>query len=395
MFEGRTRQVDISTGRAEIPFLGAVRGRTTGATGCGGSAARSDVAGERQLSGLSNSPLSIAAPIRNGLYVDPTTAHEITKAAREIAARHAGHHGPDRLDSHQLMVDCAVALRAVSSELLTTLLDFRVSSSTDGVLLLRGLPLDDPLPPTPADGYFEGAWGELAVSTVAQLIVTSAFGDVIAYEDEKRGRLMQDISPVPGAETQQENTGSILLELHTEDGFHPHKPHFISLMCLRGDHDRQARTVAGGVRAVLPRLDPAHVEVLHQPLYRIRVASSFTGSDGGSGRYSAPLPVLSGSTVDPDLCVDFHAMEPMTEAAAQAFEAFRAVMLRSLVGAVLQPGDLLVIDNRKAVHGRTGFAPRYDGHDRWLRRCFAVTDIRIPHSCLRPASRVHRPVAFR
>lgn len=349
---------------------------------------------ERPPSSLSACSWSVAAPIRTGLGIDRVTAQRITEAALEIAARHSGHAGPDRLDNQELMVDCAVALRAISPELLSTLLSFRLSSSTDGVLLLRGLPLDDALPPTPFDGYYEGPWGDLAVSTVAQLIVMSAFGDVIAYEDEKRGRMVQDICPVPGSESEQENTGSTLLELHTEDGFHPHKPHFISLLCLRGDHEKRARTVAGGVRAVLPQLAPAEVDVLRQPLFRIRVASSFASrgrTDSFSASYSAPLPVLRGSADDPDLCVDFHAMEPMTESAAQALDAIRAGMLRVLVGAVLEPGDLLVIDNRKAVHGRTGFVPRYDGRDRWLRRCFAVTDIRIPH--LRPASRVHRPIA--
>jgi L-asparagine oxygenase len=348
---------------------------------------------QRELPGLSATPRSFAAPIPQVLDVDLATAREIANAAHDIAARHAGHQGPHRLDNHDLMLDCAVALRTMSPELLVTLLDFRVRSSADGVLLLRGLPVDDPLPATPADGYFDGAWGDLAVSTVAQLIVTSAFGDVIAYEDEKRGRLVQDICPVPGAETHQENTGSILLELHTEDGFHPSKPHFISLMCLRSDHDEQAQTVAAGVRAVLAHLDPAHVNTLRQPQFRIRVARSFSGSAGA--RYSAPTPVLSGSRTDPDLCIDIHAMEPMTDAAADAFDAIRSAMLRSLVGAVLQPGDLLVIDNRKAVHGRTAFTPRYDERDRWLRRCFAVTDIRVPHERLRPTSRVHRPVAYR
>jgi L-asparagine oxygenase len=354
---------------------------------------------ERRPSSLSNCSWSGAAPIRNGLSIDRVTAEKITEAAHEIAARHSGHAGPDRLDDADLMVECAVALRAISPELLTTLLSFRLNSSTDGVLLLRGLPLDDSLPPTPPDGYYEGPWGELAVSTIAQLIVTSAFGDVIAYEDEKRGRMVQDICPVPGSESEQENTGSTLLELHTEDGFHPHKPHFISLLCLRGDHETRARTVAGGVRAVLPQLTPAEVDVLRQPLFRIRVASSFAPAAGETGpsseSFSAPLPVLSGSTGDPDLCVDFHAMEPMTSSAAQALDAIRVGMLHALVGAVLEPGDLLVIDNRKAVHGRTGFVPRYDGRDRWLRRCFAVTDIRIPHPRLRPASRVHRPIAAR
>ena len=30
----------------------------------------------------------------------------------------------------------------------------------------------------------------------------------------------------------------------------------------------------------------------------------------------------------------------------------------------LEPGDLLIINNRKSLHGRSCFTPRYDGKDR-------------------------------
>jgi L-asparagine oxygenase len=149
-------------------------------------------------------------------------------------------------------------------------------------------------------------------------------------------------------------------------------------------------TVACGIRAILPRLEASVVEVLRQPLFRIGLASSFAGA--GVKRYSAPMPVLSGCPIDPDLCVDFHAMEAMTPVAAYAFEDLREHMLGSLVGVALQPGEMLIVDNRKAVHGRTGFSPHYDGEDRWLRRCFAVADIRASHPMRYPASRVHRPL---
>ncbi|TDD59964.1 hypothetical protein E1263_12755 [Kribbella antibiotica] len=55
-----------------------------------------------------------------------------------------------------------------------------------------------------------------------------------------------------------------------------------------------------------------------------------------------------------------------------------------MVGMVLVAGDLMVVDNRKAVHGRTSFVPRYDGNDRWLRRSFAVRDLSLSRGS-RPA----------
>jgi len=40
----------------------------------------------------------------------------------------------------------------------------------------------------------------------------------------------------------------------------------------------------------------------------------------------------------------------------------------------LKPGEIILIDNRHAVHGRSSFYPKYDGRDRFLIRCFSVFD---------------------
>ncbi|WP_345123859.1 TauD/TfdA family dioxygenase [Streptomyces chiangmaiensis] len=272
----------------------------------------------------------------------------------------------------------------------SSLTRYREYGTGSGVLLLKGLPVDEPLPPTPEDGAYAGEWTDLAISTVTELMVMSRLGAVIAYADEKAGRLVQDVCPVRGAETRQENTGSSLLELHTEDGFHPNKPAFIGLSCLRQDHEGSALTVAGSIRAVLPDLPPQTVEVLRRPLFRIRLSSSFTG--GEAPRYSSLMPVLSGPRDDPDMCVDFHAMESFDERGTRALQLLRDHLLQALIGVAMEPGDLLIVDNRLAVHGRTGFVPRHDGRDRWLRRCFAVTDIRASRGSRPPKSRVHEPL---
>jgi L-asparagine oxygenase len=41
----------------------------------------------------------------------------------------------------------------------------------------------------------------------------------------------------------------------------------------------------------------------------------------------------------------------------------------------LKPGEIILIDKRRAVHGRSAFNPKYDGKDRFLIRCFATFDL--------------------
>ncbi|WP_051393133.1 TauD/TfdA family dioxygenase [Glycomyces arizonensis] len=316
----------------------------------------------------------------------PSSAEAVKQLAKEIVHRH----GDRQLDTPELLTDLEVLRRSTDPGIASKLVDFRQNGTPAGLMLITGLPVDSPLSPTPGNGQFSGAWTDLAVSTVAQLVLMSHLGDVISYADEKAGRLVQDVCPVPGAESLQENSGSRLLELHTEDGFHPNMPHFVGLMCLRGDHEGTAYTLGCGIGSVLERLDEETVEALRRPEFRIRFASSFTG--GESTKYSDAIPILSGPRADPDLCVDFHAMEGDTLGAKKALGVLEGLFQEALIGVVLKPGDLLVIDNRRAVHGRTAFKPRYDGTDRWLRRCFVVNDIRRSRGHRRAGSRVHREI---
>jgi L-asparagine oxygenase len=42
---------------------------------------------------------------------------------------------------------------------------------------------------------------------------------------------------------------------------------------------------------------------------------------------------------------------------------------------VLAAGDVLLLDNARAVHGRSPFAPRFDGTDRFVVRSFVTCDL--------------------
>ncbi|WP_051886754.1 TauD/TfdA family dioxygenase [Streptomyces hygroscopicus] len=327
------------------------------------------------------------------LELTPEEADQLRKVATEIADAlpRTGLADPALLDDPELLAETELAARWFPPRAARALSRFRRSGNPYGTLLVRNVPLDDDVPPTPADGVAPD-WTRLPLATAVQLAAVTWLGDVIAYADEKAGRLVQDIVPVRGAERRQENSGSVMLELHTEDGFHPYKPDFVTLLCLRGDHERRAATTSGAITRALPRLPEESVSVLRRPLFRIHHSSSFGASGTGTGTVSPPLPVLSGPPAAPELVVDFHAMEPVDEAAARALGELRDAMCAVLVGAVLKAGDLLVVDNRAAVHGRSDFRPRYDGRDRWLRRCFAVADLRRSRGVRAAGSQVCAPL---
>lgn len=273
-----------------------------------------------------------------------------------------------------LITEVELRARNIPDGLASRLIHFRKNSNDNGMLLIRNLPIDGELPPTPGDGGIAREKSTY-LSEYVLLSLMLHLGEPIAYEDEKNGALIQNICPVRGKEEAQENCGSTYLEFHTEDAFHPHRPDFIGLLCLRPDHDRLATTVAASIRKALALVPSKAQELLRQPLYRIRLSSSFM-SDSNQVMYSHNLPVLSGDALEPDLSVDFYSMEALTYPGQLALKTLEGALLKVAVEHRLMTGDLMIIDNRVAAHARTAFHPRHDGHDRWLQRLFVVHDFR-------------------
>jgi L-asparagine oxygenase len=167
-------------------------------------------------------------------------------------------------------------------------------------------------------------------------------------------------------------SSAVTLAWHTETAFHPHKPRYLLLLCLRGDP--AARTTLCSVDEVLPWLERPTVEVLFQPRFRTRPDESFLAA-GSTGELGPPLAVLAGDRARPTLTFDEDLMVGTDAEAQRALDELAAAIRRTATGIVLVRGDLLVVDNHRAVHGRTPFAARFDGTDRWLQRAFVVSDL--------------------
>ncbi|MEV0695655.1 TauD/TfdA family dioxygenase [Streptomyces sp. NPDC050388] len=274
------------------------------------------------------------------------------------------------------------AARRLSSDLpprlRARLRHFTWDAGTDAMLLLRNLPVEPAgTPPTPA---VPGSVQRTAtVPAAALVLIGMAMGEVVAFDKEKSGALVQDVVPVPGMESFQGNAGSVKLNMHTENAFHPLRPDFVGLMCLRNDHENVAKLRVASVRRVVPLLPDSVRTVLHEPRFVIAAPASFDMPPGSE----QPRGILTGSVDDPDLTVDFSSTTALDDEAADALALLEKAVERTYRDLLLEPGDLAFVDNRMALHGRNAFEPRYDGADRWLQRIFVHIDHRRSRA-LRP-----------
>lgn len=268
-----------------------------------------------------------------------------------------------------LVTEAGTLARTMPAALHDALVAFADRGHRSGALLVRGVD-HGPLPPTPArpeDGGTTTLRPELALLAVARRL-----GQPVGYLPELGGKIVQDIVPVRETAAAQVSTSSDCdLMFHTETAFHPHRPRFLVLSCLRGDPS--AVTTLASVHHLLDHLDHATIQVLRAPRFRLAVDASFLG--GRPNRLGPPRPVLEGTRAEPTFVFDADLMVGVDDEAERAVRTVRDLIVDLQTGVVLEPGDVLVVDNHQAVHGRSRFRPRFDGTDRWLQRTFVVADL--------------------
>lgn len=224
-------------------------------------------------------------------------------------------------------------------------------------------------------------------------LFATSIGTPYCFASQQRGRLVLDVIPLPGCEEDQLGCSSMAaLEWHNEDAFHPLRADYTILMCVRNDQRAGTRVV------FVDDIDLAAdvLDQLRQPQFTILpdISHSYNYNKATSGvadgnedaferieRTQADPPrmaVLTGVDGSRQICVDFAYMpaELHSDEANAALVALRVAMERAGRSIVLARGDVLVMDNKRCVHGRDSFNARYDGTDRWLRRLNVARDLR-------------------
>lgn len=314
--------------------------------------------------------------------LSPDEATALRTAAGRLAATSPGPGDPQFYEEHWDLD------RHLPSGLRAFLERFRRRESAP-VCLVRGFPVDDrTIGGTPAHWSREAGDGRGAEQELFMAMCGTALGQPFAWPSLQLGRMVQDILPIRGDELRQSGHGSrTLLELHTEDGFHPGRCDYLLLFGMRNP-DRVATTVAS-VRDV--ELPPEDVEALGRPLFRIRPDDEHLRQlrERHAGHPALALvqemserppavPVLFGERSEPYIRIDLPFMECVDPGGRgdRALGALARELERVQRSIVIEQGTLAVLDNYVAVHGRSPFQPRYDGTDRWLKRMIVSRDLR-------------------
>lgn len=169
--------------------------------------------------------------------------------------------------TEQFLQECEFKFHNLPEVIRRAVINFKRRGNRFGALVLTGVPLDATLPPTPDNqlppinkGTF---WSEAWLGMLGQ-----ALGDPIGYSAHHDKQIFQNVCPIKKEEGEQSaHSSKVFLEWHTEQAFHPELPDFVLLLCLRKDHEEQAKTAVAAVPSILAEIPLIVRQVLFQPRY--------------------------------------------------------------------------------------------------------------------------------
>jgi len=213
------------------------------------------------------------------------------------------------------------------------------------------------------------------------------FGAVYGYTTEQEGSFVQNVLPSSAAADTPSYKGSrAFLRFHNDitftvpESFYVTNPDYTCLYCLR-ENDTPVLTYVLSVEEIVAKLSDAEREIAQAPIFSFSTPYGYNERvNQGVPTWIRNMPILSREAV-PEIhftasgvmSEDPRGVELLKRLESEVFHVDNAVAIE------LRVGDLLVIDNRRALHARSSFTARFDGRDRWLRRTYVKSAATAQH----------------
>jgi hypothetical protein len=257
-----------------------------------------------------------------------------------------------------------------------------------GAIKIENLPVDAFVPPPPVQGgSLKRIEKPSSISENVLILIASFFGEPYSMFCEGRG-LVNNLVPTRSTSTELTGLGAASdLRFHIENSAlrfltgHDCSPKALLLTGVSQDVT-PPYTRLSDARAALALIDPEDRKVLSSAAYRIRLPYRWRSFRDGYETVITPRVPLVRATSEGlmvnaalygDMIADY--AYPAAERAARNLEA---ALEEVSLDEVVEPGELLCIDNRVTLHARTPFKASFDAEGRarrWVQRVFVTESL--------------------
>ncbi len=241
--------------------------------------------------------------------------------------------------------------------------------------LLLNVPIGSDVPRTPTRKGVVDAAPMFSDGVIG--LLSALFGTMYVFDTKNVQRQIHNVYPSIEDENTQLGASSDELEWHVEDGFHIHRPSWVGLLCLRGDPAVVTRVAVAEQLGISSR----DKELLQQDECRLKIDESFSQGIRERQYVTKVLQQNSGHVeivFDPEYTI----YRDENQRALHRRVTRAANVAKSDV--TLRAGEFLILNNRRTIHSRTGYIPRRDGTDRWVKRTLIVDEDRVDVVWLSP-----------
>jgi len=264
-------------------------------------------------------------------------------------------------------------LQWVLVNLLTEDGDDSASTSIDAIVL-KNLPVDPYIPPTPTDESIRTLNKPTYVAEAILLALGELAGTLtVGYNSETQysNPWIHEGFPRPGPEGSA-LTGTVEIPPHQDMSYQDVIPDLLGLICLREGDDLDVQTTMISIETLIRILPEYVISILRQKRFKITASAQWADTKMISTKTRA---ILDGQSLH--LPVHWENMIGIDTEASEAIKALQQVLNDSKpLGVHLKNGEMVLFNNQKVVHGRTPYRNlKYDGSDRVVVRSYFVKNL--------------------
>lgn len=244
--------------------------------------------------------------------------------------------------------------------------------------------------------------GTLVARATAIMCLAGLGADTVSYGSENGGDLFVNLVVIPGeGRVSEKSQGK--MNGHTDGVSFPVRGHrdpenpriapspdFVCLSALRNPN--AVPTTVMPLEAILSELDPEHIQELQKPQYILQ--SQLTFRDGMEEILGEELLVDDAQLLfrmQSGFWIRYsHSSTQPADVgetpAKKAMHALTQACLNCVIPVALAPGDIAIVNNRIALHGRTKVGEGHGGLSRWMLRTYGLDTSELDESQRHPNS---------